>query len=282
VAQGARGPAPLGNRPLGNRIWRVETGTGPVVQKLYRRRTAWPREEIRALLTWLGGRKTSPRAASRYATERRLLALWSKAGLDVPRDLSAEHPGFAAPHGLVMEYLDGTHMLHLLKRKAETPAAERDRLLRRFAADWKHRHDIALERSDPAFIQEHGSLAHVLVAGDRLVTFDLEQGYRSRGAILPVLAKEVANTLRTLMGRGDQAAFQQDLRSLVVGYDDTPRLTAVADYYLRNPNPLRALVWILDRWRERRLGRRASKYEALEALESVLGEGCEAHQTPIA
>jgi hypothetical protein len=255
---------------LGNRIWRVETAAGPVVQKLYRRRTPWPREEIRALLTRLGGRKTSPRAAWRHSTERRLLALWSEAGLDVPRDLSADHPELTAPLGLVMEFLGGTHMLHLLKPKAGTSAAERDRLLRRFAAGWKWRHDLALSRSEPAFIQEHGSLAHVLVTGDRLVTFDLEQGYRSHGSVLPVLAKEVADTLRTLMSRGDRTTFHQDLCSIAAGYGDVDRLRAVTDYYLHNKNPLRAMLWRLDRWRERRLGRRASKYEALEALQAAL------------
>lgn len=265
---GTGGPRDTGR--LGNCVWRVDTPAGPVVQKLFRRRTVWPREELRALLTLLGGRKTSPRAPRRFKTEQRLLALWSEAGLDVPRELSAEHPGLAGPDVLVLEFLDGTHMLHLLKAKAGTAAAERDVLLRRFATDWKRRHDIALERADPAFIQEHGSLAHVLVAGDRLVTFDLEQGYRSRGTVMPVLAKEVANTLRTLMGRGDKAAFEADLHSLVEGYGDNERLTAVVAYYLRNPNPARALLWRLDRWRERRLDRRASKYEAVEALQAVL------------
>ena len=258
--------------PLGNRIWRLETPTGPVVQKIYRRRTPWPREEIRALLTRLGGRKTSPRAVWRHSTERRLLALWSQAGLDVPRDLATERPEFTTPQGLVMEFLDGTHMLHLLKAKAETSASERDQLLRRFAADWKRRHDLALSQSEPAFIQEHGTLAHVFVTGDRLVTFDLEQGYRSSGPVFPALAKEVADTLRTLMSRGDQTFFHQDLCSLVSGYGDDKRLEAVTDYYLHNKNSLRAMLWRIDRWREQRIGRRASKYAALEALRSALRE----------
>jgi hypothetical protein len=256
--------------PLGNRIWRIETPTGPVVQKIYRRRTPWPREEIRALLTRLGGRKTSPRAAWRHSTERRLLALWSQAGLDVPRNLAAEHPDLTTPLGLVMEFLDGTHMLHLLKSKAKTSAPERDQLLRRFAADWKRRHDLALSQSEPAFIQEHGSLAHVFVTGDRLVTFDLEQGYRSSGPVFPALAKEVADTLRTLMSRGDQTSFHQDLSSLVAGYGNEERLADVTDYYLHNKNSLRAMLWRIDRWREQRIGRRASKYKALEALRDVL------------
>ena len=256
----------------GNRIWRVETPDGPVVQKLYDRRTPWPREELRALLTALVGRKTSPRALERRATEQRLLAQWSAEGFDVPRELSAEHPGLAGPRQLVLEWVGGPHLLHVLKAKSSTPRPERDRLLSRFASEWRRRHDLATERDDPSFIQEHGSLAHVLVVGERLVTYDLEQGYRRRGSVFPALAKEVADTLRTLRGRGDPDHWKDDLRVLVASYGDRDRLQRVVDRYLRPGNPLLRLVWAADRLRERLTDRRGSKSEALAGLEQVLHE----------
>ncbi len=199
-----------------------------------------------------------------------MLACWREAGIDVPRELSAEHPDLAGRRSLVLEFLEGPLLLQLLKPKAKTPAAQRDQLLRRFGSDWRARHDLAVQRADPAFIQEHGSLAHVLVQGERFVTFDLEQGFRSRGSVLPVLAKEVADTLRTLMGRGDPASFLPDLASLVSGYGDRERLHSVIDYYLRPQYLAHRLAWRFDRWREKKLGRRASKYAALEELEAVL------------
>jgi len=269
---GTRGDRPAAAPLLGNRIWRVDTPDGPVAQKLYVRRTRWPREEVRALLTRLGGRKTSPRAAARRRTERALLTAWRAAGVDVPAELSATHPELAGPRVNVLEWVEGPLLLALLKRKADTTDEERDRLLRRFADGWRRRHDTAVERGDPSFVQEHGSLAHVIVCGDRLVTFDLEQGFRPRGTVLPVLAKEVADTLRTLMGRGDPERFEDDLRSLVAGYGDDARLRTVVDHYLRPTGP-RALLRALDRRRERRLGRRASKYAALEALDALLRSG---------
>ncbi len=256
---------------LGNRIWRVDTPDGPVAQKLYLRRTRWPREELRALLTRLGGRKTSPRAAVRRETERALLRAWREAGVDVPRELSERHPELAGPRVLVLEWVEGPLLLALLKRKAGTPPAERDRLLRRFGADWRRRHETALRRSDPSFIQEHGSLAHVIVAGDRFVTFDLEQGFRPGGPVPPALAKEVADTLRTLMGRGDPDRFRDDVRAVVAGYAEPGPLRAAVDSYLRPSGP-RALVRAVDRRRERMLGRRATKYAALEVLDEVLRE----------
>jgi hypothetical protein len=256
----------------GNRVWRVETPDGPVIQKLYNRRGRWPAEEFRAVMTALIGRKTSSLARQRRETERRQLALWRLTGFDVPREISAEHPGLAGPTQLILEYLDGPKLLDLLKPQANTSRADRNRLLYRYGTLWRERHDVALSTCDPTFLHEHGTLAHVILCGDRMVTIDLEQGYRSGGTVMPMLAKEVASTLRSLMSRAGEQNWPDDVRALVAGYGDRRRLARVVDEYLHNPRWSRALLWRLDRIRERRSGRRVSKFTALEALEQTLAE----------
>ena len=254
----------------GNRVWKVETPAGPVIQKFFRPRGGWPREPLKALFTGLMGRKTSPTAAGRHATERRLLSLWREAGLDVPAELSAEHPDQRGPATLVLEHVDGPTLLERVKRKAGLSRAERDPLLRRFGQQWRARHDLALARDDASFLQEHGSLGHVLLCGERMVTFDLEQAYRPGVPVFPVLAKEVANTLRSLHPRVGDELFDDDLAALVEGYGDRERLALVCDEYLHNPSALRRLLWWCDRKLEARLTRRSSKYTVLERLEAVL------------
>ena len=71
----------------GNRIWRVATPRGTVLQKLYAERGGWFASWSREFATRLRGGKTSTRAAGRRATESRLLRQWREAGLDVPAEL---------------------------------------------------------------------------------------------------------------------------------------------------------------------------------------------------
>jgi len=263
----------------GNRVWRVETPDGPAVQKHFAPRGSPVREGIRALLTALARRKTSPRATTRRETEQRLLALWRQAGFDVPEEVSARNPGFASEHTLLLRFVHGPQLLRLLRRRSTATRAERDDLLRRFAATWRRRHALAIALPEPAFVQEHGSFAHVLVEGERFVVFDLEQAYRTGREVLPLVAKEIAGYLRSLAAYNDPEVYRADVAAIVEGYGDDDLLRAVTDEYLHNPRPGRRLLWAVDRALEPRRKRSASKYGALRVLREVLdGEG----RTPVA
>lgn len=261
----------------GNRLWPVDTPRGRVLQKLYAERGGPLRCRLRDLLARLRGGKSGTRAAARRATERRLLALWRGAGCDVPRELSDEHPELANARTLVLEFVEGPLLSRALR---DGDRARRDALLLAFGAACRRRHDLALQRGEAGLVQEHGGVQHVLVAGppgaERLVSFDLESAFAPRRELLPLLAKEVAATLRSLV-RAQGRAFtpeglRADVAAFVRGYGERARLAACAQHYLR-PRGLARVLWAVDRALEGSEEGEGGKYEVVEVLAGVVEEG---------
>ncbi len=215
---GGRRSVPTGTLPTGalrgNRVWRVETARGTVVQKYYGERGPLFTRCVRELGYALRGGKSRPSGAARRATEGRLLELWRVAGFDVPRELSGEHPGLVNARTRILEWIEGRSLQAVLEEPGLPEATRRD-LLQRFARTLAQRHRLALERQESGLIQEHGSLDHVLVCGERLVSFDLENAYVRRGDLRPLVAKEVAECLRSLARIDAGAHFAEDLRLFV-------------------------------------------------------------------
>ena len=255
----------------GNRIWRVATPRGSVLQKLYGERGGGLRPWLRELGSRLRGGKSSTLAAGRRATEARLLALWREAGLDVPAELSALHPDLASERTLVLEDVPGPLLSELLSDPG-LPPERRQELLRRFARQWCARHRLALQRGEAGFIQEHGALQHVIVSGERLVVIDLENAFAPRADLGPILYKEIASYLRSLAKLAGPGRIAGDLRTLVEAYEDRERLAAAARHYLDSPSAFWRAVWALDRRRAAATGRHRDKYDVLVALrEALLG-----------
>lgn len=257
--------------PSGNLSWRVETGRGTVLQKVYLARHGALRSALRALVVALARRKSGTSPLARWATERAVLAHWRERGFDVPRDLSGEHPGLCRPGVSVLEFVSGDVLQRLLA-DPRLPRAERDALLTRFAAQWSRRHRAALDTGDVLLVQEHGGFEHVMVAGGRMVTFDFEQVYRPGRAVQPLVTREIAGYLRTLKKRVADDVFVLDLRAIVAGYTDRALLRACVDSVFRNANPLRRLAFALDRSVWRRVVRGGRKYEAFALLDLLLAE----------
>ncbi len=274
----------------GNRIWRVQTAHGPVLQKLYAERGSWLHAWGRELASRLRGGKTGTRAAARRATEARLLALWREQGFDVPAELSARHPELAGPRTLVLEFVDGPLLSALLADPA-LPRSRREALIERFAADTAKRHARALSLGEAALVQEHGGVQHVLVAAPagaawteaasrpvsalRFASFDLENSFRARRNLSPLLAKEIAACLRSLArcSKSDAQRLRSDVEAFVRGYADRSRLQASVAHYLRHPSPVWRAVWAFDRRREARRDRPHGKYALLAVLDGVLRAG---------
>jgi hypothetical protein len=287
-AEDATGPAPPFHpgRLDGNRVWRVETARGPVLQKLYAERGGWLRAWGRELFSRLRGAKTGTRAAARRATEARLLALWRQHGCDAPADVSAEHPDLAGPRTLVLEFVAGPLLSDRLRDTALAPAA-RAALLSAFGSAWGRRHRLALQLREPALLQEHGTLQHVIVGGapdaPRFVTFDHENAFARAGDMEAHVAKEVASVLPSLyrsQPRPDgkrlatevkDAQFKEDVRAVVAGYGDAAPLQAACARYLRPRGTVWGLICSVDRGREERRGARAGKFRVLGMAEDVVG-----------
>lgn len=253
---------------FGNRAWRIETPKGPAVQKLYRERGGVLAVLGRELLIRLAGGKTSQRARARRETERRLLRHWRERGFAVPADWTDDLPGFGAPDVAVYEFVEGGVPLWDLLVRPGLGEERRGEVLRRFAEEWGRRHAEAVRTADALLVQEHGSIRHVLVAGDRQVSIDLEQAYRPRADVRPLVAKEIAATLRSLWKRVGEEQYVRDLATIVDAYPDAAILRGAADEYLR-ARGARGLLWRIDR-RLRNERRRRAKYGALERLDEVL------------
>jgi hypothetical protein len=255
--------------PSGNLCFRIDTDRGPVLQKIYLARRGAVRSALRTLFAALARQKTGTSPHTRWATEKAVLAHWRARGFDVPADVSDQHRDLARTGVSVIEFVDG-QVLQTLLAETHRTRAERDAVLTRFAAQWARRHRAALETGDSWLVQEHGGFEHVLVAGDRMVTFDFEQAYRPGREILPLILREVAGYLRSLEKRVPDALFAADLRTLVAGYSEPLLLRRCLDSQSHHANPLRRLAYAFDRDVWRRLGRGGRKYEALALLQAAL------------
>jgi len=221
-------------RLAGNRLWRLETPGGPVLQKYYCQKAGPLRTAWRAAWTrWIRG-ATSPRAVERWRTEREMLALWGAAGIAVPRDRTAEFPHLAGERVAILEWIEGRDLARLLAAGG-LPRPERDAVLCRFGAAWGGRQRLAMERGDPRFAQVHGSLVHYLVSGERMVCIDHEQAYFPGRPVLPALAREAASCLRSLAKCGDPETFRRDLAAVAAGHPDRALLRSLAEAVSRLP-----------------------------------------------
>ena len=243
-----------------------------MLQKLYVERTGRLRSAVRDLLIRIAGTKTGASPAARRATERRMLALWRASGIDVPEDLTDAFPQFGGPGVALYEFVEGTTLHDLLEPGRLAGDARRD-VLTRFGTAWGRRHAEALRRGEAALLQEHGSIRHAMVSEERIVTIDLEQAFLPRRDLRPLVAKEVADTLRSLWKRAGEEQFRADLAAILDGYGDPATLAAAAAEYLEPRTPGRRLLWALDRrLRRRRGGRDRTKYGPLEVLAEATAE----------
>lgn len=204
--QGARG---------GNRLLVFDIGGEARLLKCYRGRRGWFRDAFRNLGHWFEGKRaTTPTA--RYRTERTSLRLWAEHRFDVPAVFDDPLPeGIEAP-ALWMAYCPGPTLRDVLRERALPDAVIRD-LLRQYGVGLGARQAAALAKQEPLLVHEHASVFHVLVHAGRLVTFDLEGGYRKGANLEGALEQELGGFARSILrARPQDAALYVD--ALMEGY----------------------------------------------------------------
>jgi len=250
----------------GNVVFLAEGPEGARVLKLYRRRQGRLGEFLAGLSQRFVEKKRGVTAAERRATEALMLALWTAHGFDVPRLLDGPSLRGLGPHVLWMEHCPGPTLAAVLADDAR-PWDERCALLERVAGDQGRRHAAAVEARDPRLLQEHATLNHVLVCGERLVTFDLEGGFLGTVDPTEALSLELAGTLRSLE-KATGERFDEALAAFVSAHGQPELLREAARRAVRS----RSLARRLRRWRDRRQRGPRGKSWVMERLLAALDE----------
>jgi hypothetical protein len=240
----------------GNLLFRCAEPGGDVLVKVYRRRKSrWNDFWGNVSERWFE-RKRGVSAARRCETEAAGLGAWSAAGFDVPRLLERERPPWVGDHPfLAIEFVDGPTLHEALVDPACPPAHGRS-LVVRLARDQALRHRRALERTEALLVHEHAMARHVLVSGDRLVTFDFEHAYRPDYPLPVAIAFELSSTVRSLERLGTH-----HVDAFVEGYAE-PEILAESCRLFRSSS----LRWRLYRGYEARHRKAATKTAAMERL----------------
>lgn len=234
-------------------VLKLETAEGPIVIKHYAVRRSAIQHLLRKIghLTFAG--KSATGAQGRRDTEAECLALWRRHGIDVVRTLEPATPPDLPGPWLALEFLEGRTLYEVLKDPT-VAEAEKLALLRRFAPEWARRHAAAIREREPRLLHEHGTFRHVFVAGERLVTFDLEIAWVRRGRTPYLVGREIAAFLRSLgrAGGADRDLFSARLGALVEAYGDREQWLAAVRGVLRPRSPVMRIVSLLERLQRRR------------------------------
>lgn len=228
-----------------NATWRIRVGGSSIVLKTYDSR----RSPLQSILTEIANSVTgltSYAPENRCGTERECLRLWREAGFQVPA-LVGFKPAIPLPTPFVaMEEIQGKLLIDVLADNA-IDREQRVSILRRFAREWGLRHAEAIRRRDHRLVQKHGSFAHVFVAGDRLVTFDLEVAYRSTRDISRCVGREIICYLRSLGQRFPAEAGDEWIRIVAETYPDRTLLVKASADLLHGDGPFHRLFHLMAR-----------------------------------
>ncbi len=248
----------------GNVLLKYDHDEGTRVLKLYRGRGTLLRDILSNLSHRVLERKTGTLPGSRRATELRHLKSWSRRGFDVFRHFEAPLPEGIEPPALWLEYCPG-HTLARTLRDPETPLEEKLDLVTRLASESCPRHGIALAERDIHLVQEHATAKHILVAGDRLITFDFEGGFLPGFSIREALAQELGGTLRSLAKFG--GALRDVLHdAFIEGYEDRAMLRTIVAWGVHGGGIYRRV----RRWYDRHRRPENTKAGSLERVLAVL------------
>jgi len=240
--------------------------TPPLVLKVYRTLDSRGRELMRTFSNVALENKRGASPEQRRRTEQAALELWSREGFAVPAVVTRPLPGGIAGPALWLRYMDGIRLSDVL----DDPAVAVDVKLgwiRRYANESSCRHQRAFDLREPLLVHEHPAACHVMLDGTRMITFDFENGYRSRCPVREGVASEVAGFLRTVARHlGDQAPAA--IRAYAEGYADRERLGGLVQYYTEGCSCYRLAKRLADRRRRRVFG----KTWAMQALRNALGQ----------
>ena len=248
----------------GNVLFLCEDGPEALVLKAYRRRWSRWQDYSEALVSRLLLRTTGRCAGARWRTELSANRLWAQHGFDVFRIVDKPLPRNISPPATWFEYCPG-RVLRDLIRDQDVFWEEKMVLLRRLGSEMGRRHSLAMELQEPLLIQKHGTLEHVMISDERMITFDLEGSFRPGFDLLEALAQELSGYLRSIAKTtGDLC--ENSFKALASGYEDQDLLKKVVDWGVNGKTLYRHFTRRQDRRRRPING----KVAALDLLHRLL------------
>jgi tRNA A-37 threonylcarbamoyl transferase component Bud32 len=249
----------------GNRLLLVGEGRDARVVKIFRRRCSALRELLGEMAARIVHRKRGVDVRSRYETELRSVEIWAQNSFDVPATFDLPPPPGADGPAIWYEYVAGPRLSDVLADEGVARETKED-LLRRFASQMDRRHALALERREPLLVHEDGAVKHVLVCGDRMVTFDFEGGYGPRFCLEEAMADEVSAALHSIAkATGD--LFADALTVFAESYGNRERLRRIAGRAVSGMRVRRLFKRFADRLRR---GRDSGKVALMRRLQTLL------------
>ena len=248
----------------GNSILKFGEGDEAAILKVYRRRRSALREEAGEIAARIFHRKRGVSVNVRHRNELEILQLWSEEGFDVPRRLDRDLPEGLAPPATWLEFIPG-RLLSGILGDGGVPWDEKCSLLGRLGSEHDRRHGLALEKKQPLLIQEKGSVKHIFICKDRMITFDFEQAFGPRFPLIEALAEELAGYLRSISQlTGDR--FEDALEALLAGYSDHERLRRITDWGVSGGSLYRWAKRWQDSWRRPEHGKVAVLKQLAQSL----------------
>ncbi|MFN0059536.1 MAG: hypothetical protein ACKVX7_13855 [Planctomycetota bacterium] len=249
-----------GSHGGGNLLYVCERPERPLLLKVYRRRGGrggeWFKDQSHRLFE--GKRGVTARA--RFETELASMALWTEKGFDTFRRCEHALPAPNLTPSMWVEFCAGRSLADIYEDEA-TSFDEKALLTQRMAADVARRQQLAFTLDEPLLVQEHASIKHLFITGERRIWFDLENAYGPRYRVIEALAQELSGLLRS-MARKAEAQFEPLLHAFVRGYTQRELLREIATYGVHHAGVYRRI----KRWYDRRNRASFAKTTVLELL----------------
>ncbi len=250
-----------------NAVWEIRLAGRPVILKTYSSR----RGVLSTFLSNTGhvfGGRTSYLSEARYQTELSNLDLWRNSGFEVPGVVQHDFNPPLPVKYLCMEYVDGPLLSSYLS-DPDISAEKKDSVLAAFLRRWAERHTAAENLREPRLVQEHATFNHVILAGDRFVTFDLEVSYTGSANIQRLIAYEICGYLRSIFKRLPEDRITRFLDILVENYPRRDFLSAVYRELFESRDLSARFIHLIDRILIKR-GRKMHKYQIACELKNRL------------
>jgi hypothetical protein len=201
----------------------------------------------------------------RFETERSNLALWTQQGFDVLRHFGYPLPEGIDPPGLWLEHCPGRLLSEVLSDN-EVPWSEKKHLLTRLGAELGRRHLRVMELSEPSLVQIRATIGHILLYGERMITFDLEGCFLPDFPLHEALAHELSGYLRSI-AKNTGERFDDALHSFAEGHPSRDLLRKTAEWGVHG----KGLYRRIKRYKDRKKRPVHAKTEVLHRLLTVLG-----------